>query len=72
MKIRIGVMQRQFGYMDIEVPDGSVILDKKASARKKKLAARELGVHTMCHDTNAVIWDPKIDTEVDLGYIPLD
>ena len=45
MKIRVSLVERHYGYIDIDVPENSPILDPNASLLKKRRAAKKLAEH---------------------------
>ena len=71
MRILVGVTQTRYGGVYVDVPEDSVILDDKASALKKKKAARQLATEKLESDPSVVEWYDYAENDkinVELGY----
>ena len=74
MKIRVSLVERHYGYIDIDVPENSHILDPNVSLLKKRRAAKKLAEHEITEGDGIIIWPeenvPCLDVE--LGYTELE
>ena len=65
MKIRVSLVERHYGYIDIDVPEDSPILNPNASLLKKRRAAKKLAEHEITEGDGIYVIDA--DACVDCG-----
>lgn len=68
MKINILVSRTTYGTIEIEVPEGSTILDPHASAIKKRREAKRLGEMAVRENEADIAWDKPEPIQVDSFY----
>lgn len=73
MRISVLVTKTTYGKVEIDVPEGSVILDPEATTLKKRREARRLAETMVEEDECCIIWDlSETQLNVDNGYWELE
>ena len=74
MKIRVTIIEEHFGYIDIDVPADSPILDPNASTLKKRKAAKKLAEYEITQGQGTIIFPDDVIPilNVELGYTTVD
>lgn len=72
MRIRVGVAERRYGFVDLDVPEDSKILNPESSTLTKRRAAKELAESYIQENSGVIVWPNEARViAVDLGYFTI-